>query len=373
MSFLEFAPKTGSRRFAALFAATLLATTCAASAGTLTYTDGTITGLGMTFLTPTTGYGIAGQIHLTTADGTFDVWCVDLTDDFVTTGGTYHAGPALSLPFAPGVPRPPLLSLTQIGEMGALALHGDSLVANPGPYTADEVAAAIQIAMWDIEYQFATPTFTYDALGSPVDAAPPDPSGLVAQYIADVEGGPWVEDFDFAVLSEAGNQTVIWAPEPHVHIRVSRTVHLGDDAHRLRGPRLRRLSPGQGEAGVGVGVKQHLETRSLRRSRWLGKRASLGCAFPPIAQITEPSRASVCSCSWRERPPGSRRWDPLAHRLSVVIDEQGDMSGEARPELRVEGQLALSPTPVGADRSFVVVQAAGKARVVKEDAPRLSA
>ncbi len=91
-----------------------------------------------------------------------------------------------------------------------MALHGNELVDSPGPYTDDEVAAAIQIAIWDIEYGAA---FTYDALGSPVDAAPPDPSGLVAQYISNVQGGPWVEDFDYAVLSEADNQTVIWAPE----------------------------------------------------------------------------------------------------------------------------------------------------------------
>ncbi len=57
MSILGFVTKTSSRQLAAPIAAALLAITCAASAGTLTYTDGTITGLGMTFLTPTTGFG----------------------------------------------------------------------------------------------------------------------------------------------------------------------------------------------------------------------------------------------------------------------------------------------------------------------------
>lgn len=51
MSMLEFASKP-VRRLAAPVAAALLATTCAASAVTLTYTVGTITGTGMTFLTP---------------------------------------------------------------------------------------------------------------------------------------------------------------------------------------------------------------------------------------------------------------------------------------------------------------------------------
>jgi hypothetical protein len=62
----------------------LLATTCAASAVTFTYTDGTITGTEMTFVTPAIGSGIAGQIHLTVPGiGTVDAWCVDLLDTFI--------------------------------------------------------------------------------------------------------------------------------------------------------------------------------------------------------------------------------------------------------------------------------------------------
>jgi PEP-CTERM motif len=99
--------------------------------------------------------------------------------------------------------------------MGALTLHGDFLVAHPGPYTSEQVAAAIQIAMWDIEYGTA---FAYDALGSPIDAEPPLPSGLVAQYISNVgTGNPWDEYFGFGVftgrVNQPFNQTVIWAPE----------------------------------------------------------------------------------------------------------------------------------------------------------------
>ena len=62
MSKLGFVTNTTSRRFAASLAATLLATTCATSAGTLTYTLGTITGLGFGITTPTVAAGpvIAG-------------------------------------------------------------------------------------------------------------------------------------------------------------------------------------------------------------------------------------------------------------------------------------------------------------------------
>jgi PEP-CTERM motif len=214
MSFLEFVPKTSSRRLAALFAATLLATTCAASAGTLTYTLGTITGTGMTFETPITGFGMAGLMHLSTADGIVDAWCVDLPDNFITTGGTYTIGSSAVSTGSPGVPAD--LTSDQIGEMGALAKFGTPLVYHPGAYTSEEVAAAIQIAMWDIEYEA---TFTYDALGSPIDAAPPAPSGLVAQYMADVgPGAPWGEYFGFKVLytdATPNNQTLITiVPEP---------------------------------------------------------------------------------------------------------------------------------------------------------------
>ncbi len=219
MSILKFVPKTSFRGFAVSFAATLLATTCAASAGTLDYTGGTITGLPITFLTPTTGVGDAGQIHLTTGIGTFDVWCVDLTDNFIQTGGTYLVGPSPILPFAPGVPRG--LSPSQIGEMGTLALHGDFLVAHPGSYTSEQVAAAIQIAIWDIEYGpplLPPNTFTYSPfLGSPIDTAPPGTSGLVGEYLANVgTGNPWDEYFGFGVFAATGNQTLLWAPEPGI-------------------------------------------------------------------------------------------------------------------------------------------------------------
>jgi hypothetical protein len=211
MSIPGFVPQTSFHGFAISFAATLLATTCAASAVTLDYSAGTITGLGINLLTPDAMPGIAGQIHLTTAIGTFDIWCVDLTDNFVPTGGTYRVRTSADLLLEPGLPP---LSPAQIGEMGALALHGDFLVAHPGIYSSEQVAAAIQIAIWDIEYGTA---FTYEALGSPIDSEPPLPSGLVAQYISNVgTGNPWDEYFEFGVFSATGNQTLLWAPEPGV-------------------------------------------------------------------------------------------------------------------------------------------------------------
>ncbi len=219
MSKLGFVTNTTSRRFAASLAATLLATTCATSAGTLTYTLGTITGLGLSITTPTVAAGpvIAGLIHLATTSGTVDVWCVDLPDVFVQTGGTYDVGSSEVLNGSPGVPP---LTPDQIGEIGALAKYGTSLVYHPGVYTPEEVAAAIQIAIWDIEYGVMPPNgFTYSpALGSPIDAAPPAPSGLIAQYLDNVgPGNPWGEYTGFKVLYTdlTPNQTLLTTvPEP---------------------------------------------------------------------------------------------------------------------------------------------------------------
>ena len=106
----------------------------------------------------------------------------------------------------------------QIGKMGALAVFGDYLVAHPpGSLTPDEIAAAIQIAMWDVEYGA---TFTYDPLGAPIDGPPPGTSGLVGEYLADVgTGNPWGVYTGFTVLytdETVNDQTLIWAA-PGVH------------------------------------------------------------------------------------------------------------------------------------------------------------
>jgi hypothetical protein len=210
MSVLQFVAATS---FAASLAGALLATAGAASAGTLTYTLGTITGTGLTIVTPTVAAGpaVAGLIHLTTASGTVDAWCVDLPDILAQTGGTYYVGPVAVLSGSPGVP---LLTPDQVGEIGALTKYGTHLVYHPGVYTSAEVATAIQIAIWDIEYGVMPPNgLTYSpALGPPIDA----PSGgLVAQYIADVgPGAPWGEYLGFKVLytdRTTNNQTLLTA------------------------------------------------------------------------------------------------------------------------------------------------------------------
>ena len=196
----------------------LLATTYPAGAGTLTYTLATITGPELTLVTPVAGPSMAGLIHLTTASGTVEAWCVDLPDALAQAGGTYNVGSSAALNGSPGAPA---LTADQIGEIGALARHGASLVHNPGAYTSDQVAAAIQISIWEVEYGATAHTgFTYrPTLGSPIDTAPPSPAGLVAQFLANVgPGNPWGEYSGFKVLytnASTNNQTLVTSvPEP---------------------------------------------------------------------------------------------------------------------------------------------------------------
>ncbi len=94
--------------------------------------------------------GIAGQIVLTTDIGTLGTWCVDLFHD-VNIGGsyTYTPGPLLTdnTGVSPATSNP--LTSTQIQQIGALAAYGNALMQS-APTTWD--SAAIQAAIWDVEY-----------------------------------------------------------------------------------------------------------------------------------------------------------------------------------------------------------------------------
>ncbi len=86
--------------------------------------------------------------------------------------------------------------------MGALKLHGDQLIA-ADPSNAANIGAAIQIAIWDVEYGAV---FGYTLIGSRVDGT----GGLVDQYLSDVRpGNPWGEYTNYYVLAATGNQTLI--------------------------------------------------------------------------------------------------------------------------------------------------------------------
>src|SRR5271165_7084846 len=172
-------------------AAALLLTTSAAFAGALSYTGFTVTGDSVTVDTPVTATGVAGLIHLITPGGTVvNAWCIDVYDPLLGSG-TYSITP-VTVPL-PGVPT---LSDTQIGEIGALMVHGDQLVGAPPPGdTADDVATAIQVDIWSVEYGAGVFTYNY------VD---PTVATLAPLYYLDSTGGAWAPFTQYAALNGSG-------------------------------------------------------------------------------------------------------------------------------------------------------------------------
>ena len=173
-----------------------------ASVTPLSYSSYTVIGDDITMTGPVTLYGIAGRVQMTTTEGVLDVWCVDVSI-YLQNSGVDNAGS-----LAAGVPGIPTgITETQIGEMGALILHGDLLVANPpAAFNQSDVSAAIQTAIWTIENGNV---FTYDAVNPVV-------TSLTSQYIYDATN-VWAPYFNITTFSSADgqndNQTMATIPE----------------------------------------------------------------------------------------------------------------------------------------------------------------
>jgi hypothetical protein len=173
----------------------LLGTTCSASV--LDYTGFTVTGDSITIDTPILTSGVAGLIHLITPSGTVDAWCLDVYD-MLSGSGTYNVGPV-----HPPLPGVPILTAAQIGEIGALMVHGDDLVAAPPPGdNANDVATAIAVAIWSVEYGTAVPSgFTYNYVDSTV-------ASLAPLYDNDAISGVWAPFTGYSALSYTNEQTL---------------------------------------------------------------------------------------------------------------------------------------------------------------------
>lgn len=145
--------------------------------------------------TPSIGYSEteAGQIVLSTLTSAgpsqLPVWCTDLFD--TATTGWYTSGPLTTDRNGFGNP----LSSTQVGQIGGLILAGDAMLASgnltPG-YSADEVSAGIQTAIWQVEYGT---DFSFDSY---------DPSlqGLVATYVQDAQDGTFAPTLNVVEYTE---------------------------------------------------------------------------------------------------------------------------------------------------------------------------
>jgi hypothetical protein len=182
--------------------ATWAVTAGVAGAATLTYSSYTVVGdQTLHLLSPSTESGQAGEFRLVTSSGVIDAWCIDVFT-FISPSGTYDVSS-----FSGSLPGVPALTTQQIGEIGALVRNGDMLVASPPTgYSANDVGAAIQLAIWNVEY----PTFSY--YWSP---AQPTADALAALYLADATTGVWAPDLGVRALVETSNQTLIAGiPEP---------------------------------------------------------------------------------------------------------------------------------------------------------------
>jgi hypothetical protein len=174
---------------------TLLGAPCSASV--LDYTGFTVIGDSITIDTPVSTSGVAGLIHLITPSGTVDAWCVDVYD-MLQGSGTFNVGPV-----SPPLPGVPSLTGAQIGEIGALIVHGDQFVVAPPPGdSANDVATAIAVAIWSVEYGTTPPSgFTYNYVDSTV-------ASLAPLYYADAISGVWAPFTGYSALSYTNDQTL---------------------------------------------------------------------------------------------------------------------------------------------------------------------
>ncbi len=170
-----------------LFAA-LFATTGLASAETFTYGGYGVTNeQDIQILQPNDIYGGAGQIILygSGRGSEYDIpaWCLDVYV-YLLGSATYQIVPASTTD---------LLNSTQIGEIGALIANGDALLNKPND---GYVSAAIQLAIWEVEYGITN--FKYSGLNA----------GVVSDattFYNDVMTGIWKPNYNLSLLVPVGN------------------------------------------------------------------------------------------------------------------------------------------------------------------------
>ncbi|MEO8713554.1 MAG: PEP-CTERM sorting domain-containing protein [Acetobacteraceae bacterium] len=147
-----------------------------------TVTSVSVVGDPVTLLAPINVATTAGPILLQTSIGPLLAWCDDIFHDINLGGGQ-------SLPYSIGTisgnndPNTPLtLTALQVREITGLAAYGEGLYGTP--QGTNDNLAAVQLAIWSIEY----PGFTYSgAPGAPVAAdiaLAPTLMGTAAQLVA---------------------------------------------------------------------------------------------------------------------------------------------------------------------------------------------
>jgi len=181
----------------AVSAAALLAAS-AASAADYTVTNVGFTGESVTLSGLLNETANAGLITLTTSTGTvLPTFCVDLFHTITIGGSGYQYNRGVLTSDANGN----TLTSTQVGEIYALADIG---VQQYLSHTGDaDTYAAVQAAIWQVEYPGLTVTGTSD-------------DSLITTYTAEAEANPLNPNLPWGLLPQNGAQQLVTATGPNV-------------------------------------------------------------------------------------------------------------------------------------------------------------
>lgn len=133
-----------------------------------------------------------GMQVLTTSTGqTIDAWCIDLFHDAYLgnqpANFDYQVEPILTNN-DPNYAQGGALSTAQINEISGLVVYGDNALAAGGAAaTLDQLSAAVQLAIWTVEY--STPSSPFSYWGYPSGAAPQSLVNETDTLVAEAEAG----------------------------------------------------------------------------------------------------------------------------------------------------------------------------------------
>lgn len=142
-------------------------------------------------LSPAEGAYVGEQVLTTSTGQTIDAWCIDLFHDAYlgsqSANDDFEIAPVLTNNnpnYANGV----ALSTSQIDEIGGLVTYGDNLLAAGGSTaTLDQDSAAVQLAIWTIEY--STPSSPFSYWGYPSGSASQSLIDQTDWLVAEAEAG----------------------------------------------------------------------------------------------------------------------------------------------------------------------------------------
>lgn len=208
----------------------IVAGTTAASASTFNYSSYSVVGQNISVKTPRSVTGVAGAVTLKGSSGNLLVFCLDVYDNLSNSGSYTISKLTTSSQLTTNASGSSLrLTSTQISEIGSLILNyenGKAAKAAPVGTSAASIAAAIQIAIWSVEYNNpyyssslhksvnTTSTFTYMAPTSGSNNITSGTINLANTFVANIEsGGSWdtlPANISVQLLTAAGNQTMVY-------------------------------------------------------------------------------------------------------------------------------------------------------------------